>query len=236
MARLTRKELKSDKFALEVQHSVEYVTEHRQQLIRWGGIGVAVVVLALAVYLYRSHMHTVRQAALHHAIQIQNAAIGNAAAASPYAVMFATEADRQKAAIQAFTDIASKYPGTDEGLIAEFFLGTNASDQGRIPEAERRFKLVADSSDANYASMAKLSLAQLYASEGKLAEGEKLIQSVIDHPTDLVSKEAAQLALGQLLAKSDPDRARKLMEPLRGSPRLSVSKAAITAISELPQK
>ncbi|MBZ5607358.1 MAG: tetratricopeptide repeat protein [Acidobacteriia bacterium] len=236
MARLTRKELKSDKFALEVQHSVEYVSEHRQQLIRWGGIAVAVVVLMLAVYLYRSHMHSVRQEALHHAIQIQNAGIGNAAAASPYAIMYASDAERQKAAIQAFTELATKYPGTDEGAIGEFFLGTNASDQGNLAEAEKRFKLVADSGNRNYASMAKLSLAQVYASQGKLADGEKLIQSVIDHPTDLVSKESAQLALGQLLAKSDPERARKLIEPLRGSPRLNISKAAITAIAELPQK
>jgi predicted negative regulator of RcsB-dependent stress response len=236
VARLTRKELKSDKFALEVQHSVEFVTEHRQQLIRWGGIGGAVVVLVLAVFLYRNHMHNVRQEALHHAIQIQNAAIGNPSSASPYAIMYTTDEDRQKAAVQAFTDLAAKYPGTDEGTIGEFFLGTNAADQGKIAEAEKRFKLVVNSSNQNYSSMAKLSLAQVYASEGKLADGEKLIQSIIDHPTALVSKESAQLALGELLLKSDPARARKLIEPLRGSARANISKAAIDAIAELPQQ
>ena len=44
MDKLTRKELKSDKFALEVQHSVEYVSQHRQQMIRWGAIPAAAVV------------------------------------------------------------------------------------------------------------------------------------------------------------------------------------------------
>lgn len=236
MARLTRKELKSDKFALEVQHSVEYVSEHRQQLIRWGGIGAAVVVLVVAVLIYRNHMHSVRQEALHHALQIQDAGIGNPAGANPYSLMFATEAERQKAAVQAFTELATKYPGTQEGVIGEFFLGTNASDRGDFAEAAKRFKLVAESSEANYASVAKISLAQVYAAQGKLADGEKLIQSVIDHPTALVSKDAATIALGQLLAESDPDRARKLAEPLRGSTRPSVSKAAINLVGELPQK
>ena len=46
--------------ALEVQHSVEYVSDHRKQLVRWGGIAVAVALVVVAVFLYRSHQHTVR--------------------------------------------------------------------------------------------------------------------------------------------------------------------------------
>jgi predicted negative regulator of RcsB-dependent stress response len=103
-------------------------------------------------------------------------------------------------------------------------------------EAEKHFKIVVDSGNRNYSSMAKLALAQVYASEGKLGDGEKLIQSVIDHPTDLVSKEQASLALGELIRSTDPQRALKILEPLRSSPRGSVSKAAITAVSETPKK
>ena len=53
MDRLTRKELKSDSFALEVQHSVEYVAEHRRQLIRWGALVAVVVLLIVAFFVYR---------------------------------------------------------------------------------------------------------------------------------------------------------------------------------------
>jgi predicted negative regulator of RcsB-dependent stress response len=235
VARLTRKELKSDKFALEVQHSVEYVSEHRQQVIRWGGIGAAVVILVIAVFVYRNYEHSVREEALHSAMQVQNANIG-VPTGNALVLTFPTEAARQKAATQAFTDLVAKYSGTDEGTIAEFFLGTNAADKGNLAEAEKRFKTVIDSGNKNYGSMAKMALAQLYASEGKLSDGEKAIQSVIDHPTDLVSKDEATLALGQLLMASDPQRARRLIEPLRSSPRSSINKQAITAISEMPQK
>ena len=47
MDKLTRKELKSDKFALEVQHSVEYVSQHRQLMVRWAAPAVAVVLLVV---------------------------------------------------------------------------------------------------------------------------------------------------------------------------------------------
>ena len=234
MDRLTRKELKSDRFALEVQHGVEYVSDHRRQLIRWGSVALAVAVVVLAVFFYRGHEHQVRQAALREALRIQDATIGPAQ--NEFTVAFPTQADRDKAVNKAFTDLATKYSGSDEGIIAEFYLGTNAADQGKIPEAEKRFKIVVDSGNAPMASLAKLALAQVYGSEGKVAEGEKLLQSVIDHPTVMVSKEQATVALGELIAPTDPLRARKLLEPLRSSPRAKVSQAAISALSDLPQK
>ena len=190
-------------------------------------------ILVIAVVLYRNHEHAVRQEALHNAEQLQNATIGPQV--NEYAVSFPTQADRDKAVNKAFTELAAKYPGSDEGLIAEFFLGTNAADQGRLADADKRLKDVADSSTP-YSALAKVSLAQVYAAEGKQADGEKLLQSLIDHPTPLVSKEAATIALAELIESKDPQRARKLLEPLRSSTRSGVSRVAISALSDLTQK
>lgn len=233
MDRLTRKELKSDRFALEVQHSVEYVSDHRRQVIRWTSIGVAVVVIILAVYFYRQHMHSVRQEALFSALQIQNASIGQPQ--SEYSEAFPTQADREKAAIKAFTEIATRYSGTEEGNIAEYYLGVNAADQGKMPEAEKRFKAAADGGGKNLASLANLALAQIYGSEGKRGEAEKILRSLMDHPTAVVSKEQATFALAHLLENTKPQEARKLLEPLRSSPRAPLSRAAITALSNMPK-
>ncbi|HLK21184.1 MAG TPA: tetratricopeptide repeat protein [Bryobacteraceae bacterium] len=234
MDRLTRKELKSDRFALEVQHSVEYVTEHRKQVMRWAGAGAAVVLILVAFFVYRSYERNVRQEKLAAAMQIMNATIGPSQ--SDYAVTFPTTAERDKAANKAFTELATKYSGTDEGALAEFYLGTTAADAGNIDEAAKRYKIVVDEGSAPYASMAKLSLAQIYAAQGKQSEAEKLIQSVIDHPTELVSKESATIALAKLVAVKDPARARKMLEPLRGSPRSGVSRGALNALDDLSQK
>ena len=233
MDRLTRKELKSDRFALEVQHGLEIFTEHRQQLTRWGTIAGAVALLVIGVVIYRNHEHSVRQEALHAAMQLQNATIGPPA--NEFNITFPTQAERDKAVDKAFTELAAKYPGTEEGLIAEFFLGTNAADRGRLPEAEKRLRQVADSS-IPYSALAKVALAQVYAAQGKLPEGQKLLQSLIDHPTPLVSKEFATIVLGELLQSKDPQQARKLLEPLRSSPRSSVSRVAINALSDMSQK
>ncbi len=233
MDRFTRKELKSDKFALEVQHSVEYVSDHRRQLIRWGSIAAAVVVLAAAIYIYRQYQHNVREEALASALKVQNANVGGQA--TEFMLIFPTQAEKDKASDKAFTGIATKYSGSEEGVIAEYYLGANAADRGNLPEAERRLKTVIDSGNADYAALAKLALAQVYSGEGKLAEGEKLIRSVMDHPTLFVSKDTATIALAHLIAPTKPQDARKLLEPLRTSTRSTVSRAALTALSDLSQ-
>jgi len=104
---------------------------------------------------------------------------------------------------------------------------------GKMDEAEKRYRDVADSAPAAYAALAKMSLSQVYAAEGKAADGEKVLRDLMAHPTLTVSKEAAALALGRLLAKTNPTEARKLLEPLRNE-RASISQAAVTALGELP--
>ncbi|MGI8742619.1 MAG: tetratricopeptide repeat protein [Bryobacteraceae bacterium] len=234
MDRLTRKELKSDRFALEVQHSVDYVSEHRRQLIRWVSIAAALAVVLVGVYLYREHQHALRQELLAKAFRIQNANVGQPG--NEFIQSYSTNAEKMQAANKAFTELTVRYPGTEEGDIAQYFLATAAADKGDIQESERRFKVVADSGNAGYASLAKLSLAQIYNSQGKEAEGEKLIRSVIDKPTVFVSKEEATIALARLMGPAKPQEARKLLEPLRASERSAVSRAALTALSDIQPK
>jgi TolA-binding protein len=224
--KLTRKELKSDKFAIEVQHSVEFVSEHRKQMIRLGAPAAALVLIIVGVVWYRSSQHNARQEALHAAMQIQNSQVGPSQ--SEYVISYPTAQAREAAVLRAWNDLVVKYPGSPEAGIAQFFLGTNASDNGNLAEAAKYFQAAIDTSDKEYASEAKMSLAEVYAGQGKLSEGEKLIQSVIDHPTVMVSKDAATLELAELIKNSDPKRAHQLVGPLLTSARSGVSQAAIT--------
>lgn len=234
MDRLTRKELKSDKFALEVQHSVEYVTEHRQQMLRWGIAAGVIVIAIVAWWAYSSYQHGVREQKLAEALRIQNAQVG-VASPNPYITSYPTEDARQKALNTALTELATKYSGTEEGTVAQFLLGTGAADKGNLGEAERRLRDAMDNGKGPYTSMAKLALANVLGSEGKSSEAEKLLRSLMDKPTAFVSKEEATIALAQLIAPTRPAEARKLLEPLRTS-RTAISKVAITELSNLPQK
>ncbi len=140
------------------------------------------------------------------------------------------------AVVKAWRDFAAKYPGTEEGDIAEFFLATNAADDWQFTRSRQAFPGGHRFRQRALCVAAKLALAQVYAAQGKMNDGAQLIQSVIDHPTVMISKDAATIALADLIKCSDPQRARKLVDPLRTSTRSAVSKAAITLDSSLSQQ
>ncbi|MCU1275601.1 MAG: hypothetical protein JWO48_3032, partial [Bryobacterales bacterium] len=229
--RITRKELKTDKFALEVEHTVDFVTEHQRQLILYGSIAVAVVLVVVSVLFFMRRQHTVRELALGGAIQVQEAPVGPA---NPGAVLtFPTEEAKRAAAAKAFNDLASKYPGSDEAAVAKYYLGATAADQGKMTDAEKLFQAAAAIGDKNYASLARFSLAQVYFAEGRAADAEKILRDLMAQPTLFVSKEQATIALAKGIAPTKPAEARKMLEPLRITPG-AVSQVAINAVAELP--
>lgn len=233
MDKFTRKALKTDKFAQEVTHSVEYVAGHRKQLGRYGTIAAIVILVAVAAYGFLHYRSGVREDALKAALRVQDATVGPSLTEGM--LSFPTQQDKDKAQVKALTEVATKYDGTSPGAVAHFYLGAYNADKGNLAEAEKHFKSVVDSGDKNYASLAKLSLATIYGSEGKQAEGEKLIRSVVDKPTVFVSKDQATIALAKYMAPYNPREARKLLEPLRGG-RSVISKIALSALAEIPQK
>jgi predicted negative regulator of RcsB-dependent stress response len=227
--RQTRKELKSDKFVQEVGHSVEYLAEHKEQIRRYGIVAAAVLLVVVAFLVYRNYQMGVRQDALQAAIRIQDAYVGDAPPGMP---KYATLEEKEKAVTQAFTDLSNKYPGTQEGEIARYYLATMAADKGRLSEAEGHYRGVINSGLTAYASLAKLALGEILASQGKVAEAESLVKSVVDSPTVLVSKEEATLTLARILKQTKPEEARKLLEPLR-TERSAVSRAAVNLLGEI---
>ena len=232
MDRLTRKELKTDKFAQEVGHSVEFVTEHRKQVTMYGGIAVAVILVAAAIYGFMQYRKTTREADLRAALKIQEAPVGQTIEGIP---SYATQADKDKALVKALTDAAAKDDGTDQGAVAHYYLGSYYADKGDLSAAEKNFKNAVETGGKDYSSLAKLSLATIYKSEGKQAEGEQLLRSVVANPTIFVSKEEATIQLARYMASYNPQEARKLLEPLR-TERSVVSRMALAALSELPAK
>src|ERR1051326_8396839 len=178
MDRHTRKELKTDKFAQGVGSGFEFVAHHRPQMIRYTLIGLAAVVVIAGVWAYRSHQATARAELLTKAMQIDEATIGPP---QPPRMSFPTMADKEKARIEAFTKVATTYPGSQEGAIAQLAVAAAQSDEGKIDDAVKTFQGISDSAPAPYASVAQLSMAQIYESQGKNAEAEKLLRKLIDN-------------------------------------------------------
>ena len=230
MRRETRHELKSDPFAKEVMHTLDLASEHKQQLIRYGSVGLAVIVLASGAWAYMNNQRQQRQRDLAEAQKVFSTAVGPPQGVQP---TFPTEQARQAAIVKAFSNVYNKYPGSTEGMIAAIILGGTAADKGDIAESEKQFRIVVDKGDVDYANMARQSLAELYASQGKMGEAEKLLRAIMDKPSATVSKDEAQLTLARLYRESDPAKAKKLCDPLRTSGTGAVNRAAITLCAEI---
>jgi predicted negative regulator of RcsB-dependent stress response len=230
--RHTRKNLKSDKFAQEVTHTFEFVSEHRNTVVRYGSIAVAVILVGVAIFFYLRHQEGAREEALAQALRIDLANIGAPNPNLPGALVFPTQDDKDKARQKAFSEIAAKYHGTQEGAIAEFSLASDAADKGNLADAEKRFRDAMDSAPKLYAALARMALAQVYQAEGKNGEAEKLLKEAVANPTATVSKEEAVIQLALLQAKNDPCAARKVLEPMRAD-RTAISRAAVQALGDI---
>lgn len=233
MDRLTRHDLKTDKFVEEVGQTVHFLEEHRQALIRYGSIALVLLVLAAAVYGYTRTKRAERQLALGKVLDTYNAPVVDPPPADMHA--YRNEREKGEAIVKACNELIQKYPGTDEAAAAIMMLGTHAADEGDLDAAERYLKQAAEQGSRENASLARYALAQLYASQGKDAEAEKILRALADKPTVLVTKEQALLELGKLLAKKNPEEARKLVSPLASKPG-AVGRAAVTIMAEINRK
>jgi predicted negative regulator of RcsB-dependent stress response len=230
---LTRKELlKQDKFTVEAEHTVDYLSTHRKEVVRYGTVALVAIVLVAAVFYYRSSRASVREQILGEAIALDNVPVGQA---PPGGQSFPTQAAKNDGVTRAFAKLASDYSGSEEAYIAEYYLGAKALDAGNVDEARRKFQDAADHGNANYASLAKLALAQLDYAQNRTAEAEALLKGLMDHPTDLVSKEQAEFTWAKTIAPTKPEEARKLFQQLV-SEKSEVSQIAQAAMNELPQK
>lgn len=226
MDRITRKDLKTDKFALEVEHGIEYAAEHRKQLIRYGGAALVLVVLVWGGFRYRETQRLERQGVLAAALD---------AHIRPPEGGDTFEAIRRKnvESLKKFQEVIDKYPGSEEALVAATYIGSIRAEEGNTEEAQKALKRVIDSGDANVGSLAKLALAGMYASTGKVKEAEEMLRALIANPTQFVTKEHATLVLAQVVAGTKPEEAKKLLEPLKTVKGVALSQAVVNLSAEL---
>ena len=230
MSRITRKELKTDQVALQVEQGLSFFQRHQKEAGKYAGIAAVVAVLIAGYAYYSRSEHNKREQALAAAIRVQEAGVG---VSGNGGLTFPTQEAKDTETLRVFGDLRTKYSGSAEGEIAQYYLASIKADQGKLAEAEKGFQEVAEKGDGKYAALAKFSLAQIYFSDGRTDQGEKTLRDLIDHPTLFVSKEQATITLARYLAPRKPAEARKLLEPLRNA-ESSVSQIALSLIGELP--
>jgi predicted negative regulator of RcsB-dependent stress response len=233
VSRITRKELKTDKFALEVEHGISFFEHHRNEATKYGAIGIGAIALIFGyTYYYLPVQHNARQDSLAAAIRVQEAPVGQSGNGG---LAYPTQEAKDQESIRVFSELHNKYSGSAEGEIAQYYLGSIKADQGKLAEAEKLFQEVERKSDEKYASLAQLSLAQIFFADGRSDQGEKVLRDLIAKPTVFVSSEQATILLARFLAQKKPAEARKLLDPLR-TRQGNVGQVALSLLAEIPQQ
>jgi hypothetical protein len=211
---LTRHELKDqlqhDHFTDAVSSTISYASSHRQTLIRGGIAAVLVLLVGGGIWWYLASQKAQRQQELSAAMGIQEAQVGPP---NDFAKTYPTEDAKKSAWLTAISDVASKYPGTAEGLIAQYYRGAARAEKDNVAGAESDFKTVADSS-SSVAPLAKIALVSLYIGEKKGVEAQALLQDLIKDPTPLVSKAQAQILQAQIDETTNPQAAKDALKSI----------------------
>jgi tetratricopeptide (TPR) repeat protein len=125
--------------------------------------------------------------------------------------IFATTAERSKAANQQFVQVANQYGWLPEGKKAHYFAGLTYEELGQTGSAESELKTAADSWDGNLSSLAKYALAGFYHQSGRDSQAIELYNKLIAKPTAAVPVYTAQLALADVyVASGQPEQAKQI--------------------------
>lgn len=222
---MNRHELKDqvqhDGFTDAVSSAVVFTSQHRRSLIRLA-IAVAVVAVIVAAALwYASSQRAVRRQDLEAALIVAQSPVG--AASGQGGPTYPTQDAKNQASLKALSEVVSKHGGSDEGLIAQYYRGTVEANMGKTSTAQSDLKAVANSS-SQFASLAKVALAQIDAGDNRVANAQTILQGVGKKGSDLVSKAQAEIMLAQMLQSTDPKKSKDILQSLKNDKDPAVSR------------
>ena len=212
---MTRHELKEqlqhDQFTDSVSTALHYASSHKQRLIQWGFVVAVALIIVLGAVWFNSYHRSVRQRNLQMAFTILDAQVGPP---NEYTKTFATAEAKQQASMKALSQVVANDGKSREGYLAQYYLGTLKAQKGDAKGAESDLRAVANSS-SDSAALAKIALAQLYIASKRTSEAQDLLRSLVNKPTDLVSKAQAQILLAQLDETVNPQAAKRILQGLK---------------------
>jgi len=213
VAKLTRKQLKKDRFVEEVGEVVGIFTTHRNLIV---GIAVAVVVLVVAgagFYRYQQERDTEARQAL-------QAALGNyygqvSLDQIPGRVTFATTIAKDQAIRESLTKVAEDFAGRLEGEVAQLHLALYEVSDGDLEKGKTMLEGLLDHRDDEVAALARKALADQLQREEKNEEALAHYQHLVDNPTDMLPRERVELfGLYDALLATDEQKALELVKSI----------------------
>jgi TolA-binding protein len=191
-----RHDLKQNEFAATTMQVVGWVTAHREWAAALALAAIAVVALAGGYAWWRQSTANAAGALLGAAAAIAQSPIAPAPTvpgAAQQSGTFPTESARLDAALAAYEQVMTEYPGTDAALTARYAIGTALLDAGRAAEAEQAFDaVIADAGRSIYGPLARLGRGQALVDQQKFDDAIALF-------TELSADRSSQLPLDGVL-------------------------------------
>jgi predicted negative regulator of RcsB-dependent stress response len=222
--------LKRDEIGEEIRGSVGYVVDHRNKIIIAAVLAIA---LGAGLAFYLGHRRTQRadsRKALQEAIELFHGRVNTEQRIG--IITFTTTIERRTRTAEAFESVKKQFPGTPAADASDYYLALLDVEQEQYQAAQPRLESAIKSSDAEIAALARLALAEVFAGLEKDAETREQYQYLVDHPTTMVPKGRAQLALARYLMTREPARAREILTELIQQPGV-LGGAATATLGEL---
>lgn len=235
---LSRKELKQDKIRDSIEQGAEAVYSHGRLT---GVILLAALVVGGAFggwKIYSDRKSVEASAAFDAATKVFVARIRAAGETSePGEVTYSDEVSRAQDAAAKFTAVADKYPSTNPGKLARYYAALTLEDLGQHNQALEVLKKLDTGKDKELAAMAQFQMAIISSRAGKSADAIKILRSLADKPSVLVSRPMVLLELASELRQTNPQEAAGVYQQLKKEfPDSAIAEAADRGLDSIPPK
>lgn len=212
----TRHALKHDRFVDSTNATLDWASDNRGTLIRYGVIALVVIALLIAAIWTYSVRQQKAESILGQALSIYQTPLrvpGEPADASQGS--YDTAAARAKAAYPLFEKAANSYGWLRAGEDARYFAGLADIDMGDQSKAETELTKAAKAHNNNIAALAKMALASLYVQTNRNSQAINIYNELAKHPTMSVPASAAELQLASLYENTNPDKAKQIYAKIK---------------------
>jgi tetratricopeptide (TPR) repeat protein len=235
-----RHQLKTDKFRGATidaaERTVHWTVEHQSKLIVAAAVVVIVVAAALGGWYYLIKQDEKASVDFGKATQTMETPLRPAGMPpQPDNPSFASSKERATEAHKQFQAIIDKYPHTRAADFSHYYLGVTSADLGDSAAAERELKDVAGYHNEDLSSLAKMALASIYRSTNRRKEAVDIYQQLINKPTQMVSKGAAEIELAQTYqaAGMTADAKKQYEQISKEAPQSAAAQIASNKLAEL---
>jgi TolA-binding protein len=215
MKRSERHHLKENELAHMAAAAREAVESKGRQV---GAVVLAIVVVGGALvgyFAWQSRQENQAGRMLAEALAVEETRVGppSAPGSSSATKSFATEREKNEAALAKFKAVADEYSSTDAGLFARYQQASLLMSLGKASEAAATYQLVIDRSRGVYSQMARLGLAEAQASSGQYDQAIAGFKSLAEQKEQSVPLDGILVQLGRTyLAAGKPSDAQQTFE------------------------